>query len=493
MAENISFAEIPLDIRTPGQFIEFDNTRAVQGLPTQDRKILVIGNRLAAGDVAAEIPVRILNPEQGEAAFGRGSILAAMLEAVKFANRSTDVWAVALDDADAGVAATGSILFAGTPTKAQTMTLYVAGERVQIALATTDTAATIATKLVAQINAQTDLPLIAAVNGATPAKVDLTARNKGEHGNDIDLRTTYYQTDKQPEGITVTITAMANGDGNPDIADALAAVGDDQFYTILSPWTDETNMAALEAELTQRWGPMTQKTGHAFVGLSATHAGLSTYGTSRNSVQSSVIGWHNSPTAPWVLASAWAAVVEFNGAIDPARPFQTLTLPGVMAPPEESRFNREERNILLKDGISTLTVGQDGTVYIERVITTYQQNAFGVDDISYLNLNTKWTVDYIRYAVRTRIALRFPRFKLADDGTRFAPGQAVVTPSMIRAELLALFRELEQVALVEDFEQFKADLLVVRSNSDPDRVNAIIPPNIVNQFRVFAAAVQFLL
>ena len=166
-------------------------------------------------------------------------------------------------------------------------------------------------------------------------------------------------------------------------------------------------------------------------------------------------------------------------------------MPGLLAPPEQNRFTREERNLLLKDGISTFTVGQDGKVYIERVITTYQQNAFGIEDISYLDLNTKWTLDYIRYAVRVRIALRYPRYKLADDGTRFAAGQAVVTPSMIRAELLALFRELENVALVENFDQFKADLIVVRSVSDPNRINAVIPPDVVNQFRVFAAAVQF--
>jgi phage tail sheath gpL-like len=185
------------------------------------------------------------------------------------------------------------------------------------------------------------------------------------------------------------------------------------------------------------------------------------------------------------------AVCEYHGAIDPARPFQTLELPGMLAPEVKDRFTREERNLLLKDGISTFLVGQDGKVYIERVITTYQTNAFGVEDISYLDLETKWTVDYIRYAVRARIALRYPRYKLADDGTQFAPGQAIVTPLHIRAELLGLFRELEQVGLVENFDQFKADLLVVRSVSDPNRVNAVIPPDVVNQFRVFAASVQF--
>ncbi len=44
---------------------------------------------------------------------------------------------------------------------------------------------------------------------------------------------------------------------------------------------------------------------------------------------------------------------------------------------------------------------------------------------------------------------------------------------------------------MENFDQFKNDLIVVRSDADPNRVNAVIPPDVVNQFRVFAAAVQF--
>ena len=45
--------------------------------------------------------------------------------------------------------------------------------------------------------------------------------------------------------------------------------------------------------------------------------------------------------------------------------------------------------------------------------------------------------------------------------------------------------------LAEGLEQFKRDLIVERSSTDPNRVDAIIPPDVVNQFRVFAAQVQF--
>lgn len=491
MPENVSFNEIPVDIRTPGQYIEFDNSRAVQGLPNMDRKILVLTQRLSTGAVAAATPKRVLNQDDGENYCGRGSIGHLMLRALKDANHISDVWMVALDDDAAANAAAGSITVTGTATESGTISLYIAGQRVRVSVTATHDADAVATAIAAAINAASDLPVTAAVDGVDTTKVNITARNKGECGNDIDLRANYYFGERTPAGLALTFVAMTGGSANPDVADALAAIGDDQYYSIITAWTDAANIAALEAEMDDRWGPMTQRTGHVFGCVSGTHGTLSTYGSARNSVQNSILGVYDSPTPPWIWASVWGAVVEYHGAIDPARPFQTLVLPGVLAPSEESRFTREERDLLLHDGISTFLTGPDGAVRIERVITTYQVNAYGIEDISYLDLNTKWTIDYIRYAVRARIAMRFPRHKLADDGTNFAPGQAVATPSIIRGELLTLFRELEEVALVENFEQYKADLLVVRSNSDPNRVNAVIPPDTVNQFRVFAGAVQY--
>jgi phage tail sheath gpL-like len=138
-------------------------------------------------------------------------------------------------------------------------------------------------------------------------------------------------------------------------------------------------------------------------------------------------------------------------------------------------------------------VDRDGTVRIERAVTTYQTNAYGLEDVSYLDVTTPATLSYIRYVTRVRITTKFPRHKLADDGTRFGPGQAIATPSIVRAELLALFRELEERGLVEGFEQFKAELIVERNADDPNRLDVLAPPNIVNQLRVFAEQIQFIL
>lgn len=484
----INFNQIPINIRTPGQYIEIDNTRALQGLPAVPHKILVIGQRLAAGTVAEGVPTRILSAAQGETYFGRGSMLAAMIAALKGANTQTEAWAVALDDAGAGVQAAGTLTATGPATAAGTLNLYIAGTRVQVAVASGDTGDDIATAIAAAITADTSLPITAVVNGVTTNQVDVTARHKGEAGNDIDMRLNYYQGDATPAGVAVAVGAMAGGTTNPDVATAIAAIGDTQYHTVIMPYTDAANLTALETELATRWGPMVMKEGHAFAAAAGSHATITTLGDSRNSAFVTIMGAQDSPTPPWVIAAVVGAVDAAEP--DPARPRQTLPLPGVLAPAETDRYTRDERNLHLFDGIATFTVDEGGIVRIERLITTYQTTG-GVPDTSYLDVTTMRTLAYLRYAVRTRIALKFPRYKLADDGTNFAPGQAIVTPNIIRAELIALFREWEAAGLAENIDQFKTDLLVERNGSDPDRVDAIIPPDIVNAFRVFAGSMQF--
>lgn len=490
MPDNIAFNTIPIDVRTPGQYIEVDNTKAVRGLPAMNRRMLFIGNKLATGTAPAGQLRRINSASEAAGLFGRGSVLHEMLTVARDANKESDMWAIALDDLGAGVAATQTVTVAVTTAEAGTIALYVNGRKISVGVAANDPAATIATAMAAAVNAWADGPVTAA---AVAAVVTLTARHKGAFTADIDVRTNVYQDEVLPKGVTVTVAAGVAGSGNPDVAAALAAISLESFYTIVTPYTDTANIVKIETELASRWGGMDMRTGHLFGALRGTHAGLTTLGAARNSPHSTFIGVKSASTPAYQWAAVFAAVCEFHGAIDPARPFQTLALPGVLPPALADRFTRQERDLLLRDGISTFTVDQGGNVLIERVVTTYQVNAYGIDDVSYLDLETKWTVDYMRYAFRARIALRFPRHKLADDGTNFAPGQAIATPLVIRSELLDVARQLELVGVLEGFEQFKNDLIVVRSEVDRNRVNCILPPDVVNQFRVFAASVQFIL
>ena len=122
-----------------------------------------------------------------------------------------------------------------------------------------------------------------------------------------------------------------------------------------------------------------------------------------------------------------------------------------------------------------------------------QLSAAGSADPAYLDVTTILTLMYLRFTFRTRIATRYPRHKLANDGARFGAGQAVITPLLGKAEAVAWFREMEDLGLVEGFDQFKRDLVVERNVSDANRLDFLLSPDLINQLVVGAAKIQFLL
>lgn len=490
---NIPFQGIPNTIRVPFVYVEFSNAAAQQGPAIQKYTTLIIGQRLSAGEVSELVPTVITSEAQARAAFGAGSMLHGMCKAYLDNDKVTEMVAIAQDDDGAAVAAGGEALIAGTATADGTLAFYIAGRKISVLVTEGDTAADVAAALVAAITAEDLSYCSAAVNGGTPEQVDLTAKNAGVAGNDIDLRFNYADDDAFPAGITGTIqTAMAGGTTNPDIDDVLGVLPETQYNVIIHPYTDDGNLDKLEAELSDRFGPIRQNDGVAFTAKIDTLANLTTLGNSRNSPHSSIIGAAG-PSAPWDWASAWGGQVAKSAQADPAKPFQTLGLVGIAAPADDELFTLAERNNLLWDGIATYVLAAGGIVRIERAITTWQFNDAGAPDSSYLDCTTLFTLSYLRYSFRVRMQAKYSRHKLANDGTRFGPGQQVITPLIGRSEAVALFAEWESAGLVENIDQFKRDLIVERSAADQNRLDFLLPPDLINQLRVVGSQIQFLL
>ena len=490
MSGSVSFNAIPGSIRVPGTYVEIDSSRAVRGLSEWPARVAILGQKIVAGTQPAATPVRVTSAAQAQTLFGRGSLLAHMVEAWFRAAPPTEMWACAMDDVGGGAFATCTITCTGTAPAAGVVALLIGGRRVEVPIPATTAQNAVATAIHAAIAANADLPVTATV--ATNI-VTVTARHRGEVGNAIDVRHSWLPNEALPAGVTLAITAMAGGTTSPVATTALDALGDTWFTDIVTPWTDATNIAAIEARLAANFAPLVMRDGHGWAALSGTFSALTTFGGGRNSPNVTVMGVRGSPTPPWEWAATLAGVAVPALATDPARPVQTLLLPGVIAPSVANQFTWTERDQLLRTGIATWRANAAGQVAIERAVTTYRTAPSGAADISYLDVETLKTLAFLRYDLRQLISLRFPRHKLADDGTTFSRGQAVVTPGTIRAELVARFQQWEQVGLVEGLGQFKRDLVVVRSASDPNRVDAVLPPDLVNQFRVLAAQIQFLL
>jgi phage tail sheath gpL-like len=491
----ISFNSIPTNLRVPFLALEFDGSAAQQGPALLPYRCLIIGQKITSGSPNAGTGVantlyKVTTADQVRVLGGAGSCLHNQAKAWFKNNQFTETWIGVLDDNGAGVAATGTLTFTGPTTAAGTVSLYLAGRLVSVGVASGQTATQVASAVSAAINLVDGLPATASPSTGV---VTVTYRHKGAIGNDFDMRANYNDGEKLPAGLTLAVAAMSAGATNPVLTTLIAAMGDRWFHITTVPYTDATSLTALETEFDRRFGPMTMIDGIFITSAVGSQATLGTLGGTRNSKYGVIVPQPgtNPLTPPMEFAAATAAACAYFANIDPARPLQTIPLVGVLPPADGDLFTLTERNLNLFEGISATKAAAGGVVQIERLITTYQLSAAGSPDTAYLDVTTMLTNMYLRYSFRNQILNRYPRHKLASDGTYFGPGQKVITPLIGKAEAINWFRQMEQLGLVENFDQFKNDLVCARSLTDPNRLEWMLPPDIMNQFIVGAAVIQF--
>lgn len=484
------FNNIP-QTRVPGQYAEFAPL-APSGLSALRYVVLIIGQAISTGTKAAKELCLISSADVAASYFGRGSMIHRMAQKFYANNVSNEVYAIAAtkDDVSSGTGkATGSIQVTHAATGNGTLALYIAGQRIAVTVTSGDTANDIASAIKAEIDANhLDLPV---KSTAATDTVTFQALNVGATGNDIDIRVNYHDGEVLPDGVTVAIVAMSGGTSNPDISSGTPSLidnlGDTWFQIIAMPYTDSANWTALETELDRRFGPITQIDGLAIAAVVDTYSNLVTFGSGKNTKQICAIGVNDVMQQPLEIAAAAAGQVAGALAIGSgaeSRPFQTLPLVGINAPRSSYRFTFTELDSLLNNGIATLYTDEGGLVRIQRLITTYQTNDLGASDTAWLDANTRFTAMFIRYDWVNYLKTKYPRAKLAGSAERVGPGQVIMTPSVGRAEALARFGVWESVALVEDLDYFKSNLIAERDPVDVNAMNWFLPCDFVNQFRV---------
>lgn len=490
----VPFNYIPQNLRVPLFYAEMDNSQA--NTPGDDsRRALMLGQKLPSGAAGTNQPYIISSVSSAIAMFGRGSMLARMVEKYRAVDTFGELWCIPVAE-PVGTAAGGTITVTGTATASGTLNLYIGMQRVQVPVLLGDTPAVIGAAISAAIMAAPDLPVTAAnVTGV----VTLTSKWKGQTGNDITMLDSFYGSaggEALPAGVTLAYSAptLTAGTSNPTLTGAISAMGDDEYDFIGHPFTDTVSLDALDAELNDqvgRWSWSRQVYGHAYSALRGSLGSLVTAGQARNGPHHTVAAIDADCLNPnWEYAAGYMArnAVYINA--DVARPTQTGPLNGIAIPRAGKRFLMSERQSLLGYGIATSYVG-GGALRVERAITTYQKNAFGQADDSYLDSETLHTSAYVLRRLKGVITSKYGRHKLADDGTRFGPGAAIVTPSVIRGELVSEYAKMETEGIVENARLFAKYLIVERPANNPNRIDVLYPPDYINQLRIFALLNQF--
>lgn len=499
----ISFANIPANIKVPLYWVEVDPSMA--GLSTINLKALLVGVMTADGAATHDVPVPIGSQAQADVAFGPGSELAQMFKAYYANNFANEAWGLPVQEPTAGSAATGTITVTAPPTEAGTIHLYIAGVHVPINIMTTDTATTIAAAIADAINTYDDtigqhaLPVSAA---AATGTVTLTAHFKGVNGNEITVSMNYYGavgSEFTPVGLGITLPVtglLSGGVGTPTFATAISNIQKELFEYVAMPYTDSNSLFEWDQEYgftdTGRWGWQRQQFGHVFSAKRGSYASLIAFGDVHNSGVESVMSFEQTTPSPmYEVTAAYAAKAQRALINDPARPLQTLALNQIKSCPIKDQFDFPELNSLASHGLAIQEKGSDGQPMIMREQTTYQLNLYGQGDDAYELVTTLATLAKLLRNQRHAITSKFPRHKLADDGTKFGPGQAIVTPGIIKAELVNEYQMDMWNGLVENLKAFKAHLIVERDPNDPNRVNVLYPPDLINQLRIFAVLAQF--
>jgi phage tail sheath gpL-like len=457
---------LSLNFLVPFVAAKLDFSRAIRGLRGMPRRLLLVGHKLAAGALPLNNIVTVSTEADAIQRFGEGSMLVSMWRAAKAnADSGMPIDCIALATGAGAAAATSTLAFtnsagagAGLLQGGEVM-VYIGGERIVFGVTTSDTQATVATKLIAAINARPALPVSAAATANTN-ECRITAKTVGLSGNDIDVRNTYYFDDRMPQGLTLATPAMAGGTVAPDLTPLVVAMTGYRPTEIVCPFTDSTSMALLEQELTARWAANNMQDAQLVNCVRGNEAALTTFFSTRNSEQIHTIAVTRDCTNPWETAAMAGARIESQAALDPALPHTGIVLNGYRGPSAGNHWTVDQINNLLVMGGSPLAIAPDYSGSLLRMVTNYANALNGAADRSMAELCWIKTMSYYRWYRVTEFQTRYVGFKLAQYITEPLPGQQIMTPDLAEEIMVGLYKVFMDAGLCQNMPYYQQTLTV---------------------------------
>jgi phage tail sheath gpL-like len=508
----IAFDSIPPNLNVPLFWAEVHpaatpadepNKILIMGHKWPDTRAAPVGPAFGLADINRVYP---LSGDDAVELFGPGSLVDTCYRIARMQAPFADIRGLAMDFPPAGVVATGAITVNQDASKNNwgKMDIMIAGQPVSINVAPNDTKATITNKLRNAINNHSTLPCTAIqwrptwpLPGGTvnPNKTRIIAKMPGDVGNEIRMFTQWPKNERRTlaEKLLTVDHGLTGGNGQPAIIPALAALPDERYDVIIDCFDTasvRTQYGLFMDGISGRWSPYQQLYGHVVNAHNADYATmLDPFAANYNDPHMSILGINGTPDPCWSWAAAFGAVMSLHMEAPPemSRPLQFLAMKGITTPTQDTWWNIAERNALINAGIATYDVSFDGTVRINRACTTYKLTDAGVVDHSWRDAETLFQAAYFVRSMRAALTAAFPRAALTDEDSGI-PGFA--SPGKIKDLFIHEYKRLEGLGLVENSQLFASALIVERDINDANRVNAFLPPDVVNQLRVCAVVVE---
>ncbi len=495
---NIVLTGLTANDAVPGNYIEINWAVGDSGGFQGEYPILLIGNKTAAGDAVVDAqvygPLSDL-PAQTEAdvitRFGAGSELHRMWRRVAAVNKETSCFLLAVTES-AGAAATLAITWTTTALAAGSTRVWVGDEYVDVAIATGDTPIVIATAAKALVNAKTHWAVTADNAAGTSPVLTLTAKNKGPRGNFLRGSAATYGS-----GVGTTVspsvpTVFAGGTVEDDYTAALATILARRFYYVVSAANNAnagTQLSAVISQVNDQAMPTVGIRQRVIAGSTASYSTAATLAAARNATLGELVWSGESDWTPAELAANQAAVYSlFESGSKPRNNWsgfgldeQTQNAWRVPAPRSGFAPTRAMLKTLLNNGVTPIGVADYGRTYIVKGVTmrslTGAQPDYRIRDRHRVTQLHRFADD-----IAAKLAKQFTGKDLGDD---LKPGQKppdgnLVTPLILKAALFRLIDDYVDSARFKRGDTIKANTIVQRSLTNPNRIEIKIPAELID-------------
>ncbi|MCE0744605.1 phage tail protein [Acetobacter sicerae] len=520
MSGSISFDQIPATWNVPGAFAEVTTVNSGTTLAGMPLRALIVGV-LGSGTGRAGVVYPNISKSSALTLAGAGSLAARAVSAFitdapftqldlvlvsPLAGSVAQIWTVtpsvsgsgdqvAATSDDTAAAASGAtpVVVSGASASGQ-IALIVGGVRVVATVSSGMTAAALGAALAAAFTSDiVSRTGVTCTLNATSGALTLTALEKGGWTADIDVRQSVLAADTVP-GVALAVGVTTPGAGWPDMTPALSAVAHTWYTDIVSCLYDATNLATFSTELTRRFNAMVKLDALGYVGFRGTYGQTLALAETLNNPHLTVLPANAPRWEPAVAAASYAAVASAALNTDPARQLRSLSLTALagLGPDDADRFDMDMRNVLLGDGMSTFLVGSDGTVTIERAVSTETADANGNATTAWADVMAHATISRIRYEWNYYIETTYPRAKLADDGDALATiaGAGVVTPTVLKNSWAGQSALYENAGWLENTATLAKSAIFQIDATDKNRVNCALPVDRIGALIVVATSIQ---
>ncbi len=458
-----------------------------------ESRVLIVGHKLAAGTLAANVAQPVADLTSVFDLVGAGSHL---YESVRLFRKFAPTVSLSIAHvAEVGTKRTAAFTVPVGVNAGGTAAIMVGGKRVAVQVPPGQTDAVTAAALVAAVNAWYDAPsraYLAYVAANAAAVVTLTARHSGLAEDHIVRPSP--EVGNLLAAVVVTSTA---GTGTPDVTALLGGLGDEPYDWILVNNTAVGTVTALQALLSEnggRWSWDRQIYGHAHLCQRNSVANLLTYrtGSLKSEKNVSVLGVNadieasafEHMTANFARQATWLTDNESGMAAVNMSDLPLSGEPGYVN--VTSAWTYATNNALNNAGISVSGKGSGGIPVTGKLVTLRAERPNGQPDLTFRDVQTIAVVQMGFRLLRSEVSRRTANRAAVDRNPYQIAAQ--VTEDDVKAAYIAAYEMCVQKGFFENAARFARSLVVQRDAGTPTRFNVgMNEVDVVNPADIFAA------